>query len=45
MLTEHTGKMKVITPFVGSPVDICKAKSTTCKRGRPTKPKVKIQEF
>ena len=22
---EHTGKMKFITPFVGSPVDICKA--------------------
>ena len=26
---EHTGKMKVITPFVGSQVDIFKAKSTT----------------
>ena len=54
--------MKVITPFVGSQVDICKAfgfaipdgcapvyvskaKSTTRKRGRPTKPKVEKQEF
>ena len=59
---EHTGKMKVITPFVCSQVDICKAlgfaipdgcapvyvskgKSTTRKRGRPTKPKVEKQEF
>ena len=59
---EHTGKMKFITPFVGSQVDICKAfgfaipdgcapvyvskaKSTTRKRGRPTKPKVEKQEF
>lgn len=54
--------MKVITPFVGFQVDICKAfgfaipdgcalvyvskaKSTTRKRGRPTKPKVDKQEF
>ena len=59
---DHTGKMKVITPFVGFQVDICKAfgfaipdgcalvyvskaKSTTRKRGRPTKPKVDKQEF
>lgn len=59
---EHTGKMKVITPLVGSQVDICyafgfaipdgcapayisKAKSTTRKRGRPTKPKVEKQKL
>lgn len=59
---DHTGKMKVITPFVRSQVDICKAfgfaitdgcapvyvskaKSTTRKRGRPTKPKVENKSF
>ena len=59
---EYTGKMKVITPLVGSQVEICKAfgfaipdgcapvyiskaKSTTRKRGRPTKPKTSELEY
>ena len=34
---EHTGKMKVITPFVGSHVDICKAFGFEIPEGcRPT---------
>ena len=54
--------MKVITPLVGSQVDICKAfgfaipdgcapvyiskaKSTTRKRGLPTKPKTSELEY